>query len=505
MRLYTFGLFRLAWLFSCLALSCLAQQGRGSISGTVTDPSGAAVAQARVSIVNIATNASFVTQTNDLGFYIAPTLPVGSYRIVVEKPGFKRAVRAGITLQVDQRAEVDIRLEVGAVAESVEVVAEAPLVDAASATVGKVIENRRISDLPLNGRNVLALTLLTPGVKSQAGPTNSGFADRGIALSAVSINGGPSALNSIVVDGGNNNSAYLADINVNPTVDAVQEFKVQSNVMSAEFGFTAGGVINLVTRSGTNEFHSTAYHFLRNDKLDARRAFTQFKEPFRYNQFGGSLGGPLSVPKLYDGRNRSFFFFNYEQWLYRRFLNNIITVPTEAQRRGDFSDFRDASGQLVPIYDPATTQPNPAGPGFIRQPFAGNRIPSAHLDPVSQAMLQFYPLPNRAPSNPFTNADNWIGQVSERRDMHQWTLKADHRFSDANNLSFRYSYYKHFNDNGYFSPYPDPNVRNRLDNYENRNAVLTDIHTFSPRLLNEFRVSLARQYFPFQAYSYGRD
>ena len=483
----------------------LGQQGRGTISGIVADASGAVVPNASVAITNTATNVTYPTATNAEGLYVAPALPVGSYTITVEQAGFKRAVRSGVTLQVDQRAAVDFRLEVGATAEAIEVTADALLVDTGSATVGKVVENRRIAELPLNGRNVLALVMLTPAVKSQAGPTNSGFADRGIALSAVSINGGPSALNSYVLDGGNGNTSYLADINVNPTVDAVEEFKVQSNTMSAEFGFTAGGVVNIVTRSGTNNYHGALTYFIRNDAFDARNTFAATKEPFRYHQYGGAVGGPLSVPKVYSGKDRSFFFFNWEGWDYSRFRNNIMSVPTELQRRGNFSDLRDTNGNLITVYDPATTRANPAGAGFVRDPFSGNAMPSNRLDPVSVNMLQFYPNPNRAPSNPFTNSNNWIGQVSEIRDMRQWTTKVDQRIGQNNSLFVRYSYFKHFNDNGYFSPYPDPNVRNRLDNLENRNGIINDTHSFSPAVLNEFRFGATRQYFPFQAYSFNQD
>lgn len=213
----------------------------------------------------------------------------------------------------------------------------------------------------------------------------------------------------------------------------------------------------------------------------------------------------MYIPKIYHGKNRTFFFFNAEEWRFSHNRSNFLTVPTEQMRRGDFSQLRDANGNPIPIYDPATTRPNPNGSGFIRDQFAGNVIQQSRFDAVSVNMLQFYPTPNRAPSNPFTNSNNWIGQVSETRDMQQWTVKGDHRFTDSNNFQLRYSYYKHFNDNGYFSAYPDPNMRNRLDNYANRNAVLTDTHTFSPSLLNEFRSSIARQYFPFQAYSYGQD
>jgi hypothetical protein len=482
----------------------VAQQGRGSISGTVTDATGAAVPNTIISIVNTGTNASFPAKSNETGDYFAPSVPVGAYTITAEAAGFKKEVRTGITLQVDQHAEVDFHLEVGATAESIEVHGDATLVDTSSATVGKVVENRRIADLPLNGRNVLALVMLTPGVKSQGGPTNSGFADRGITLSATSINGGPSALNSLLIDGGNNNDSYMADVNVNPTVDAVQEFKVQSNVMSAEFGFTAGGVINMVTKSGTNNPHGTLYEFFRNNALDARRAFTAFKEPYRYNQFGGALGGPVVLPKIYNGKDRTFFFFNYEEWRYVHSQSNILSVPTVEQRGGDFSNLRDASGKLITVYDPNTTRANPSGSGFVRDAFPNNAIPTSRFDPVSVKMLQFWPTPNRTPSNAFTNSNNWIGQVGENRSMRQWTLKGDHRVSDKNAISARYSYYRHFNDNGIASALPDPNVRERLDSYQNHNMVVTDTHTFTPTLLNEFRVDVARQYFPFQGYSYNQ-
>jgi hypothetical protein len=495
-------MFRFAFAFLiAFALPVAAQQG---ILGNVTDASGAAVPAANIRILNTDTNAASLTTTNSEGFFTAPSLPVGSYSVTAEKTGFKKALRSGITLQVDQRAQVDFRLDVGETTEAIEVTGEAPLVDTSSATVGKVVENRRIADLPLNGRNALALVMLTPGVKSQAGPTNSGFVDRGTALSAISINGGPSSLNAFIVDGGNNNTAYLADINANPTVDAVQEFKVQSNVMSAEFGFTAGGVVNIVTKSGTNTPHGSLYYFVRNDAFDARNAFAATKAPFRYNQYGGTIGGPVILPKVYSGRNKTFFFFNYEGWQNRRYQSNILSVPTAAMRAGDFADLRDATGKQIQIYDPNTTVANPSGSGFVRTPFAGNVIPTNRLDPVSVKMLQFYPLPNRTPSNAFTNASNWIGQVNEVRHMNQYTVKADHRISDKNTISGRFMYYKHFNDNGFAGALPDPNVRERLDNYLNYNTTINDTHSFTPSLLNEARVSVARQAFPFQAYSFNQ-
>ena len=302
---------RLAVLVALFASGTFAQQSTGTISGTVSDQQGAVIPGAQVEVTNTATNAVFSTATNESGGYVAPALSVGEYEISAESAGFKRAVRSGVTLQVNQIARINLTLEIGQVTEVVEVTGEAPLVDTGDATLGEVIERKRVSDLPLNGRSALALTLLTAGVVSNAGPTNSGFGDRGIQLSSLSINGSPNSMNAQMLDGNNNILSYVGEVGVPPAVDAVEEFKVQSGTMSAEFGFTAGGAINLVTRSGTNQLHGTAYEFLRNDKLDARNTFANTKLPLRYNQFGASIGGPII-------KNRTFGFFNWEEYRLRR-------------------------------------------------------------------------------------------------------------------------------------------------------------------------------------------
>src|SRR5579883_2637116 len=409
---------RLGCLLGCLvALLCAtlsySQQGRGLIFGTVTDASGAPVPGAKIKVTNIDTNTVTTAVTGGQGDYQTPELPVGNYRLDVDQPGFKSAARTGIVLQVGQRAELNVQLLVGSVEEKVVVSADAPLVDTSTATVGSVVENKRIEELPLNGRNALALMFLTPDVKSQAGATNSGFADRGTALSSVSINGGPSSVNNFLLDGGNNNQSFVQDLNVNPTVDAIQEFRVQSGVMSAEYGFTLGGVVNIVSKSGTNDIHGTAYEFVRNNAFDARNTFAPSVPPYRYNQYGGAIGGPLWIPKVYNGRNRTFFFFNIEQWQYTLGSNPIATVPTAQQRAGDFSNLRDASGNLIVIYDPATTRANPNGSGFIRDPFPGNIIPANRLDPVVQNYYKLVPLPNRAPTNVFTQANNYLASAAQ--------------------------------------------------------------------------------------------
>ncbi len=468
--------------------------------GTVTDPSGAGVPAVNLTVTQAETNLRYPTVSSADGSFSLPALPVGQYRVEATKAGFKRAVRAGIILQVDQRAQVDIKLELGGVAESIEITSDAPLVDTGSATVGKVIENKRIQELPLNGRNALSLVLLTPGVKSQAIGNSSGFGDRGIVLSSISINGGPSALNNFILDGGTNNQGYLADVNANPTVDAVQEFKVQSAVMSSELGFTAGGVVNVVTKSGTNSLHGSVYHFLRNDKFDARNAFAATKAPFRYNQFGGAVGGAIK-------KDRTFFFYNYEDWRYIRTTNPVTSTPIASWRGGDFSNYLDNTGRLIPIYNTATTRANPNGTGAVRDVFPGNIIPASQLDKTTTAFLRFYPAPNRTPTNAFSQVNNYLGTVKENRDSQQHTAKIDHRFSDKNSFYARYLQFNHFTDgaNNTNVPWPDPVVRSRFDNLQNKNFVVNDTHTFAPTLLNEFRVSVARSYFPFTAASFGQD
>ena len=307
----TLRLARLAVLALCAAPFLMGQQSSGTISGIVMDQQGAVIPGAQVEVRNTATNAVFATASNESGLYFAPGMAVGNYEISVESEGFRRSVRSGVTLQVGQNAEVDVTLEIGQVTEVVEVVGEAPLVDTGGATIGEVIERKRVSDLPINGRGALALTLLTSGVISNAGPTNSGFGDRGIQLSSISINGSPNSMNAQMLDGNNNILSYVGEVGVPIAVDAVEEFKVQSGTMSAEFGYTAGGAINLVTRSGTNELHGSAYEFLRNDALDARNTFAKNKLPLRYNQYGVSAGGPIM-------KNRSFGFFNWEEYRLRR-------------------------------------------------------------------------------------------------------------------------------------------------------------------------------------------
>jgi hypothetical protein len=490
-------------LFLSFALPLAAQQGRGTILGTVTDPSGAAVPGVKVLVVNTGTNFFFEAETSPDGFYTTPAIPVGSYSVSAESKGFKKTVRTGITLQVDQRAQVNVTMELGSVSESVEVNAQAELVDTATGTLGKVIENRRVTELPVNGRSAFALAQLAPSVKSTYG-NSEGFLDRGLAVSLISINGGPSATNTMEIDGGNNNQAYYNEANANPATDAVQEFKVQSNTMSAEFGFTLGGVLNVVTKSGTNQFHGSLYSYMRNSALDSRDTFALTKGQFQYNQPGGSLGGPVTLPKIYKGRDRTFFFFNYEQYMYRTSATSFTTVPIDAWKQGDYSNLKNSSGTPIIIYDPATTAANPNGSGYVRSAFANNVIPTSRLDPVAVAALKILPQPNATPINAFSQTNNFYQANRNATDSNQYAIRIDHSFSDKNLLFARFMFFEH-------NPYPLASnfvpleaSGSRTDDLQNRNLVISDTHTFTPRLINEFRAALMRNHLDFKVTSADR-
>jgi hypothetical protein len=493
---------------SLLAATVNAQQGRGTIFGTVTDPSGAAILGVKVTILNTGTNTTVLTETNSEGYYTSPPLIVGKYEVTAEQAGFKKGVQPEIVLQVDQHAKVDFELQIGAVAESVMVVGGVPLINTENASVGQVIENKRVVDLPLNGRNAFALVLLSPDVHSNAGPVQSGFADRGTSLSDFSINGGPNAANNMLVDGTVAQNSYYPDLNGNLAVDAVEEFKVQSGSMSAEYGFTLGGVINVATKAGTNGLHGSTYEFVRNNVFDARNTFALRLLPFRYNQYGAAAGGPLVLPKVYNGKNKTFFFANWEQYNYINYGYSITSTPPLDQRTGDFSKLFTATGQLIPIYDPAATTQNPNASGYIRSVFPGNMIPGSRLDAVAQNVNKFFPAPNLTPSNAFTQANNYFSAIRGTQSMRQYTIRGDQHISDRDSLFARYTYYVAYTDNASGpSPsgtWPDWAVNGRYDHFGTHNIALDETHTFSPSLINEFRVGLARQNFPFQSASYNQ-
>ncbi len=359
------------------------QVDTGSISGTVTDPAGAVLSGVKVTIVAVATNQQQTFTTDRDGRYASGPLRVGEYRIEAELPGFKRLVRQNIMLQVQETPVINLQMELGTLNQEVTVAAATELVRTEDASQGSVIEKRRVKDLPLNGRDYLQLSLLSegtlppPGQGRTATGTNDGVGSRAGGFSA---GGQRTTDNNYLLDGFDNNTDDTSfDTNqaevVKPSVDAIEEFKVQTNAYPAEFGRAAGGVVNLTMKSGTNLFHGTAYDFLRNEKLDARNFFDPAKTPpFKRNDFGFTVGGPAI-------KNKAFFFFSWEKLKRRESSTVNNTIPTVAMRQGNFSALN------LPIYDPATYNATTR----TRQVFPGNIIPANRMDPIAKQLINYYP------------------------------------------------------------------------------------------------------------------
>jgi hypothetical protein len=428
--------------------------------------------------------------------------------------GFKTFKRTDIQLEVSQRLRLDIAFEVGQLTETITVEGEVTRVRTEESSLGTVVERRRIEQLPMNGRHVFNLVKLVTGVQPQDRSadgfgeiTNQGF-------SQIQFNGGPVYGTQMYLDGGANTVPVHNEISVVPMVDAVEEFKVETNGLKAEYGQTSGGVVNVVTKSGTNSLHGSLYEFLRNDAMDARNAFAtqvasntgRIKPVLRYNQYGGTVGGPVWIPKVYDGKNRTFFFGGYEQWRFRNSEIRRATVPTALERAGDFSNTRDANGVLYPVYDTATTRANPSGAGFVRDLLPGNIVPKSRQDPLSVKVLEFMPLPNSTPLNVYTQTNNFYSLAVQPSNQGVTNLRVDHRFSDSDSAFFRYSGTRNTRwGQGYGLGPADPDQFARYDQRDNHNWILTETHVFTPSLINEFKASVTRQNLPFRSLGYGGD
>jgi hypothetical protein len=439
------------------AAGAAAQVATGTIVGTVRDADGV-VPGASVTIREPSKGTSSTYTTDETGSYTAPFLVLGTYTVEANVSGFNRWVREGVILQVNQRARVDIMLEVGGVQETTTVIASAPLLRTDSSEVGTVIEERAIKELPLNGRNFATLVYLTPGITpGQAGENLSGastFNPRG--ASNFNALGHQANANAWLIDGIDNNEYTFNTVIIAPSVEQVREFKVLSGVFSAEFGRGAG-VVSVATKSGSNTLHGTAFEYVRNDAFDARNFFVRKvqrpdgslqvdpKPPLDRHQFGGAAGGAFVIPGLYDGHNRTFFFADYAGLRETRGQVFVNTVPTAATRAGDFSNFRDNNGNLIVIYDPLTTRPNPsfdpsrpvsaANPQVLRDPFPGNVVPADRIHPVGRNIASIYPLPNGS-----GNFDNYTSTVNREVTDNVFSGRIDHRVSDNDTFFARFNW-----------------------------------------------------------------
>src|SRR5215813_2020577 len=341
------------------------QTSTGGLSGTVTDPAGAVIAGARLVLVNLETNENRRGESKEIGYYSFPALPPGRYKIEVEHSGFKRFVQEPIPIQVQQFITLDTRLEVGQSTQTVEVTGQVALLDAQTSSLSQVVENRQVTELPLNGRNTLALVALTPGIRTQ-GEFTQHVATRSYAgWGNFSSNGGVADANEVLVDGAAVTMFLVNAPSLIPPVDATQEFRVQTNNYSAEFGRSSGAVVNIGVKSGTNQLHGSVYEFLRNERFDSNDFFLnragQQRPKLTFNQFGFSAGGPVLIPKVHDGRDRTFFFGNFEGFRQRLAKAITTTVPTAAQLAGDFSQTLNSAGQLVTVADPLATRAGAGG------------------------------------------------------------------------------------------------------------------------------------------------
>jgi len=469
---------------ACLAFSALpawlrSQVATGNIRGTVTDVSEAVISGAKVTLVNVNTGLPRSATTNESGDFNAPSMPLGDYQITVEVPGFQRKVLIGINLQVDQTATIRIVLEPGAVTQSVEVSSAAPLLESQTSSIGQVIENKRIVELPLNGRNPFALGLLAGGTTPFYGlTTNLPFVGGGGRYSA----------NDILLDGVDDNIRnYAGSVGRNgvgyiPSVDAVQEFKVKTNNFAAEYGRSAGYTVNATIRSGSNELHGAIFEFLRNDVLDANNFVSNFagrpKSKFRQNQFGGTLGGPVRFPG-YSGRNRTFFFADYQGTEIRQAAgSSLADVAPAAFRGGDFS------GQSRQIFDPATRRLSTTGI-VIADSFPGNLIPQTRMDPAVLKYQSLMPLPNVGPAN--STSRNFISTSPNELARKQGDIRVDHTLFQGNTLMARFSISNQSQPNqGSYIYSPQETL------YNTRNAVFSDTHIVSPHAVNEFHFGYNR-------------
>ena len=332
----------LMWASILLLPSSLWAQSSASVSGSVVDPSGSAVTGANITLKNTDTNVQQGSVTSSSGTYAIINIPPGNYSIDVSKEGFSTAQLTHIVLGVNQAASFNFTMTVGAVTQQVSVSADAATVESTTSELGTVIGTRAVNNLPLNGRNFTQLLELTPGVSPVSVGQNSGggggFAGQSLGqFTFPSVNGARNRSNMFLLDGVSDLGSFIGNYNYQPIVDDIQEFKVQSHNDLAEFGQVAGGIVNVVTKSGTNQLHGTVWEYLRNSAFDARNYFLPVVNPLRQNQFGVAAGGPIVIPHVYNGRNKTFFFFSYEGFRQSQATQSLITTPTAAQLTGDFS------------------------------------------------------------------------------------------------------------------------------------------------------------------------
>jgi hypothetical protein len=493
------------WLLAlCLCFPALAQDPRGTIVGTVTDSTGAAILGAEIRAVNAATGVVASARTNESGRFALPFQIVGLYTISAELQGFKRASREGVQVRIGEVTEITLALQIGEVTETVEVSATAEVLDTTTPSLGQVLDERRLVELPTLAGNPFELALLTPGVVN-----GTNMRDRKPAFnngsSQVSTDGSGTYNNEFQIDGVSNTFAAGGNARVafSPPQTAIQEFKMQTSTYDASIGHTLGSVMNVSTKSGTNQIHGELHWFVRNNAFDAPDFFSNKNgttEPvYQDNRYGASAGGPVFLPKYYDGRNKTFWFYAWEanKWIVPG--NFTGTVPTTGQRNGDFSDLLSRGG-IYQIYDPSTIAAAPGG-RFSRQPLANNIIPQSRLDPVGQALVNLYPLPTSTGTADFRN-NYFNGNLRSLEDYYVHIGRVDHNVSENYRLFFRFHYdFWEEDKNDHFNNRVNGIILNRV----NRGIALDQVIVFTPTLLLNLRYGLTNQDFPERRTTQGID
>ena len=498
-----------------LAAAATAQEFRGSITGRVTDTTGSILAGARVTVTHLVTNTSNTVTTDDGGSYSVFYLAPGKYSVAVEVQGFKKLIRQGVEVRVGDKLTLDLMLEVGGIEQTVNVMADASLLESSSATAGQVIDRRRISELPLSDGNPFTLTRLAPGIgyigdlKFSRPFDNNGSSDF-ISDGVGRVGGHEFTLDGVPnTDDNGSSSNRVAFI---PPADAVQEFKVETASFDAQKGHGAGATVNVMLRSGTNSLHGTVYEFIRNDVLSANDFFLNRtnlltnpardknkdgkadRDALRYNRFGGTVGGPIWLPKRlfgplgYDGRNKSFFFFAYEGLRDVFPEPRLDTVPTVAERNGDFSALL-AINPSFQIFNPFTARQE--GTRVRRDPFVGNIVPQNLMSPIAKAYLQFYPLPNQPGDSQGRN--NFISGNPRTDTFHSESYRFDQTISDKQKFFFRYSHNNRVEARNSWTGVVN-GIRSTGNFLTRRNNSFSydHVYTFSPTSILDFRFGFAR-------------
>jgi Carboxypeptidase regulatory-like domain/TonB-dependent Receptor Plug Domain len=460
-------LFRTACLLTCLAaLPALFAQD-ATITGIVTDSASAVVPGVSIKVRNTETNDTRTVVTNHEGNYTVYPLPVGKYELTAEMAGFRTHQQTGIVLEIEQTLRSDIQLVIGNVTESVQVTAQVAVLNTENGAIkGDVIVNQEINDLPLDGRDFTNLAFLVPGVMPNAQGGQGSFA---------SINGARADSTNFYVDGFNNRNARGAAAQVRPNMDAMQEFKMEVSGYSAEMGRMAGGVLNMVMRSGTNQFHGDVFEYVRNDLIDARGFFDPTKNPLHRNQYGAMLSGPIRLPKIYDGHNRTFFMFSWESYKQSVRETSITHVPSLLERQGDFSQSFSLTAKKLTVTDPLNKN----------TPFPDNLIPLNRFNPVSVNLLKYYPQPNRADLR-----NNYITAASDPDAWDSFIIKTDHRFNQNNTISYRFQI-RFNNTSTPFAGSPLGIFGDRVDDDRSLMGIVFT-HLFTPTFLVEYNTGFSR-------------